>query len=528
MASLSGQDFKLLEQTRQRLAQLTSSLSNLQNHLLNSDPLPPWPSLHTQTLILSHTLSSLSSQLQTNAPFLASTAVYPLPSYPGREQEPLLNQLLRKKLEPGVEEWVEQGRKTGEAVTGSGRAEEWRELWVWAGMAGNEQARTHDWGGEGSEESEGEDQEEVGKKMPRVGKGEEQVEGANKGKSKPLSMGEVLGFLNRGEEPKRRELQLAISKRSYTLITLRTDERPSLVNPALVPMQQKRIHLLSVGGSTVIIVLKFLHQEIFRFFESSGQRCDYSVRPVVGLPQFLRYIALSQAHGRNSINHDADADTYLAVPTHEDDMGEDQASPELQLTISLQVGERRFTTTKATLIEGSPYFDAFFADHWRQRQQTDGSYFIDEDGDVFEHVLRYLRSHGTVFPLLFDQAKGHDYAMYTRITVQAGQFLIPKLEMWIREKRYLRAIQIQSVTQVFQGAENIDTTRYSDVKVDYYPTWTTKKVYVCPRGKHRDDPDSCGYKCRKAQGDMEAEYEDEEVVIVFEVQTKTIYKSGEV
>ena len=161
-------------------------------------------SLHTQTLILSQTLSSLSNHLQSHSSALAATAVYPLPSYPGREQEPLLNQLLRKKLEPGVEEWVEQGSQTGEDVAGDGKAEEWKELWEWAGMAGNEQARAHEWGGDGSEEDSEEEEEKVDEenKMTGIVKGGDLPDGAQGLTSKPLGMSEVLRFLSRGEKPK--------------------------------------------------------------------------------------------------------------------------------------------------------------------------------------------------------------------------------------------------------------------------------------------------------------------------------------
>lgn len=79
-------------------------------------------------------------------------AVYPLPQFPGRTQENLLGQLLRKKLEPNVEDWVAEGRKIGtEAEAQGDRAglgrEKMLDLWTWAGMAANEQARKHTWGG---------------------------------------------------------------------------------------------------------------------------------------------------------------------------------------------------------------------------------------------------------------------------------------------------------------------------------------------------------------------------------------------
>lgn len=79
-------------------------------------------------------------------------AVYPLPQFPGRTQENLLGQLLRKKLEPNVEDWVEKGRAVAtEAMEDSQAAglkkQEMLDLWSWAGMAANEQARKHTWGG---------------------------------------------------------------------------------------------------------------------------------------------------------------------------------------------------------------------------------------------------------------------------------------------------------------------------------------------------------------------------------------------
>lgn len=149
---------------------------------------------------------------------------YPLPLYPGREQEPVLNQLLRKKLEPHVEDWVEQGRLAGEEVVkedgGRGR-EEITELWEWAGITANEEARKHDWGGEYTveeieggienvvtglrdEESDDEDDEmeEEGAAQSARMEGHEK-KSPDEGGGKPLSMNEVLRFLVKGEEPKK-------------------------------------------------------------------------------------------------------------------------------------------------------------------------------------------------------------------------------------------------------------------------------------------------------------------------------------
>lgn len=131
--------------------------------------------------------------------------------------------MLRKKLEPHVEDWVEQGRLAGEEVVkedgGRGR-EEITELWEWAGITANEEARKHDWGGEyTAEEIEGgienvvtglrdEDSDEEEDEMED--KGDDQSGRMNghenkspvEGRGKPLSMNDILRFLVKGEEPK--------------------------------------------------------------------------------------------------------------------------------------------------------------------------------------------------------------------------------------------------------------------------------------------------------------------------------------
>lgn len=61
---------------------------------------------------------------------------YPLPNFPGHTQQGLLNQLLRTKVEPGVEDWLEKGRNNGRSSFGADQdaltADELRELWTWA------------------------------------------------------------------------------------------------------------------------------------------------------------------------------------------------------------------------------------------------------------------------------------------------------------------------------------------------------------------------------------------------------------
>lgn len=84
-------------------------------------------SLQTSASILAKNLQSLSEHLAANSELLEKTVVYPSTNYPGRTQEGVLVQLVRKKLEPPVEEWVEEGRRM---QNGAGDSEE--ELSEWA------------------------------------------------------------------------------------------------------------------------------------------------------------------------------------------------------------------------------------------------------------------------------------------------------------------------------------------------------------------------------------------------------------
>ncbi|KAF7122438.1 hypothetical protein CNMCM5793_000463 [Aspergillus hiratsukae] len=113
MTSPNQDQIKTLEQSRQRLVQLTRSLASLIGSLNQSDPLPSWTSLQSQASIISNNLLSISEHLTENRALLSSLVAYPGPSYPGRTQAQTLEQLLRTKLDPRVEDWVSRGRRAG-------------------------------------------------------------------------------------------------------------------------------------------------------------------------------------------------------------------------------------------------------------------------------------------------------------------------------------------------------------------------------------------------------------------------------
>ncbi|KAL9035802.1 MAG: hypothetical protein Q9180_004655 [Flavoplaca navasiana] len=258
MTSLSPSDIRILEQIRQRLSQLTESLNSLNRDIHTVHPLPSWyvmstktpqtppfasnpppliilpiifqsiyraiinrlqhrTSLTTRFTLLSTHLTHLCNLLHTHASTLNNLSVFPLPTFPAKEQENVLLQLLRKKLEPAVEEWVAEGARVGRGVDvaggwDGGRKEEgmdqekWRELWDWGPVKANEEARGYEWftGEWTGEEMEGgmdvDAGEEEGEDGEEDGKGEEREEGVEE--MKAVKMEDVLRFMSTGWQPR--------------------------------------------------------------------------------------------------------------------------------------------------------------------------------------------------------------------------------------------------------------------------------------------------------------------------------------
>ncbi|KAJ4296968.1 mediator of RNA polymerase II transcription subunit 8 [Collariella sp. IMI 366227] len=113
--NLTPEELKQLELLRNRLSQLTSSLASLRGRVINSNPLPTSDSLQASAAILQQNIRSLQELSTENADLFQRVAVHPSTNFPGRSQEHVLLQLLRKKLEPDVENWVEEARNTARA-----------------------------------------------------------------------------------------------------------------------------------------------------------------------------------------------------------------------------------------------------------------------------------------------------------------------------------------------------------------------------------------------------------------------------
>ncbi|KAJ9643906.1 mediator of RNA polymerase II transcription subunit 8 [Coniosporium tulheliwenetii] len=155
MAAMNQDEVRALDRVRQRLQTFANTLGALRQDLEKSDRIPPWPILSDQIQTATRTLSSLQETLSENSAFLSRAHAYPLPSFPGRTQEGLLQQLLRKKLDPSIEDAIADAKKEaarfidgvdgvdGEDGRGGKLGEhDLADLWLWAGPGESEIAHS--------------------------------------------------------------------------------------------------------------------------------------------------------------------------------------------------------------------------------------------------------------------------------------------------------------------------------------------------------------------------------------------------
>ncbi|PHH86473.1 hypothetical protein CDD83_10203 [Cordyceps sp. RAO-2017] len=199
------------------------------------------------------------------------------------------------------------------------------------------------------------------------------------------------------------------------------------------------------------------------------------------------------------------------------------------MRIILQIGERRFTTTRQTLVTESAFFASLLSDRWNNKLD-DGSYFVDADPDLFEHILRYLR-HLT-YPIFYDDARGHNYGLYLAILSEARYFGITRLQKWLEEREYVNVVRLTRTFQTYEDSESAIEhykTSPTDTTVEFHPSWGTKKVYTCPRSipVHRGEPWACGRQCHNARGNEPIVYEDEPILRTLVVTTQVIVRQDQ-
>jgi hypothetical protein len=205
------------------------------------------------------------------------------------------------------------------------------------------------------------------------------------------------------------------------------------------------------------------------------------------------------------------------------DNGDLSSSTPYPKIITLDIGGRKFKTTLDTLRSGSGLFHRQLSGRFPWSRQEDGSYFMDADPDLFAHLLRFMR-RPEVFPLFYTKANGFDYDLYNRLEIEAEYFQMDELREWIKEKKYLKAIETHTqsaqVGTLNQLAPKSIPAHHSQ---DNYMVPRTRRIYVCPRGifVHRGDKNRCGQACDKARGSREDEYDEEQYMEVVSVEKET-------
>ncbi|KAG9240252.1 hypothetical protein BJ878DRAFT_305447 [Calycina marina] len=174
-------------------------------------------------------------------------------------------------------------------------------------------------------------------------------------------------------------------------------------------------------------------------------------------------------------------------------------------TITLQVGNRQFTTYAFTLKESGYLKTAITSGKWSP-SRINGAFFLDADPEIFSHILQYLQRN--IMPLFYDNIKGHDHALYSRVLQEARYLDIPGLAKWLEEKQYLKLVRVRTWTEEKKTTDWTDDGADEIVKVQ--SKWEVRKAFVCPRGisPHNGHPNACGRQCHNARVNGANMFED--------------------
>lgn len=183
--------------------------------------------------------------------------------------------------------------------------------------------------------------------------------------------------------------------------------------------------------------------------------------------------------------------------------------------IKLLVGNRYYWTLKKTLCRERRFFRDFLSSA-SKRATYKGYYFVDVDGPLFEHVLRYLR-HG-VYPLIYDTGTGHNLSTYAALLPVAEYLGVNKLATWLREQRYFDAVTTVSShypLELEPGQILPSEVSRSCQSRELHFHHGSKQVYKCPKGiSVHQFPAECGKKCEKAKTPDTKIWEEEDVIVV--------------
>lgn len=171
------------------------------------------------------------------------------------------------------------------------------------------------------------------------------------------------------------------------------------------------------------------------------------------------------------------------------------------MRVAIKTSQRTFVTDPDGWLGRSLYFENLFSGKWGKKEE-DGSYFIESDADIFEHILRYLRSG--VLPVFYDKLAGHDFSLYHAVLVEAKYFAINRLQKWLCERKYLEAVKIHYLATESQDRESfrkhttndldgrtfmvedrfIAITTSGNTETTIVPVTQRRNIFYCPNARH--------------------------------------------
>lgn len=205
-------------------------------------------------------------------------------------------------------------------------------------------------------------------------------------------------------------------------------------------------------------------------------------------------------------------------------------TPEMQYPpiLTLDVAGRLFKVSTDILIAESGLFQRQLSARFNWTPQRDGTYFLDADPQLFEHLLRFMR-RPSVFPLFWSKNDGFDYDLYQRLETEAEYFQMECLYQWIKDKRYLGAVTIHANKPQTRDLKDIGPyTMSGTTSEDWHYVPRVRKTYICPRGisVHYGNRDGCGRACREYKGDDDTEYDEEDYLEVVSVRKEVVFNES--
>lgn len=106
---------------------------------------------------------------------------------------------------------------------------------------------------------------------------------------------------------------------------------------------------------------------------------------------------------------------------------EDLQAPTLEMSsmpdafprvLTLEVGGRKFKASADILVAESGLFRHQLSGRFTWAPESDGSYFLDANPDLFGHLLNFMR-RPNIFPLFWSKTEGFDYNLYQRLQSSA-------------------------------------------------------------------------------------------------------------